>query len=224
MSGSTLVHPYLVIEGNIGSGKTSLATRLAADFDSKLILEEFAENPFLPGFYENPSRYAFPLELSFLAERYHQLKDKFSNRELFTENTVADYLINKSLLFARINLKADEFDLYKKLFNIMHPMLPKPDLLVFLHNTTPRLQENIKKRGRSYEQNMSSEYLDRVHASYMEYFKVAPELKVLIIDMHGLDFVNKKSDYNWIVEQINKSQYSHGINTISYQRMGQDLL
>ena len=203
---------YLVIEGNIGSGKTSLATRLAEHFNTRLILEEFADNPFLPDFYANPSRYAFPLELSFLAERYHQLKEKFSQPELFTPTTISDYLFVKSLIFARINLREDEYDLYRKLFNIIDPMLPKPDLLVYLHNTTANLLDNIKKRGRSYESGISAEYLDRVHNSYMDYFRQATEIKILIVSTEGVDFVNNISDYKKLLDLIGKN-YKNGINT-----------
>src|SRR5687768_8959728 len=125
---------YIVIEGNIGAGKTSLAMMLAAECNARLILEEFADNPFLPPFYENPARYAFPLELSFLAERYQQLKDHLAaTQDLFREYTISDYLFNKSLIFAKINLKQDEYNLYTRLFNIINSFLPKPDLLVYLY-------------------------------------------------------------------------------------------
>src|SRR6185436_15448389 len=151
---NTLKYDYLVIEGNIGTGKTSLASRIARDYNTRLILERFADNPFLPKFYENQSRYAFPLELSFLADRYKQLKNDLSNPELFQQQTVSDYILNKSLIFAGITLKDDEYDLYQRLFDIINPNLPKPDLLVYLHKDINTLQRNIRSRGRDYERNI----------------------------------------------------------------------
>lgn len=204
---------YLVIEGNIGSGKTSLATKIAKENNSRLILEEFADNPFLPGFYANPSRFAFPLELSFLAGRYHQLKEKFSQQELFAESTVSDYLFVKSLIFARINLSEDEFDLYRKLFDIINPMLPRPGLLVYLFNKTENLLSNIRQRGRNYEQNISKEYLDKVHSSYMDWFRQSSDLKILILGIENINFVNNKHDYSKVAEILCRD-YKPGINTV----------
>ena len=149
---NSLRYDYIVIEGNIGTGKTSLATRLAEEHRAKLILERFADNPFLPKFYENPLRFAFPLELSFLADRYQQLQDELSKPDLFRQQIVADYMLSKSLIFAGITLKENEYDLYQRLFHIIHPHLPKPDLLVYLHKDVALLQRNIVKRGREYEQ------------------------------------------------------------------------
>ena len=206
-------YDYIVIEGNIGSGKTSLATRIAEDTGSRLILEEFADNPFLPDFYSNPTRYAFPLELSFLAERYHQLKEKFSQPDLFSPFTVSDYLFTKSLIFARINLREDEYELYRKLFNIINPMLPKPGLLVYLYNETANLLQNIEKRGRSYEQQITGEYLSRVHGSYMNYFRQMADQKILIISTANSDFVNNKNHYNKIVDYIGRD-YKNGIHSL----------
>lgn len=204
-------YSYLVLEGNIGSGKTSLATRIARDFNCRIILEEFAENPFLPQFYANPARYAFPLELSFLAERYHQLKEKFSGPDLFSPVIVSDYLFIKSLIFARINLSEDEYGLYRKLFNIIDPMLPRPDLLVYLHNESENLLQNIKKRGRSYEQQISGEYLNSVHSSYMDYFRQATDMRILIISTANLDFVSNEQDYSRLLDSIDKD-YNPGMH------------
>ena len=204
---------YLVIEGNIGSGKTSLATKIAKENNSRLILEEFSDNPFLPQFYANPSRFAFPLELSFLAERYHQLKEKFSQQELFDQTTVSDYLFVKSLIFARVNLSEDEFELYRMLFDIINPMLPRPGLLVYLYNKTRNLLNNIRQRGRNYEQNISEEYLEKVHNSYMAWFRQSADQKILILSIENINFVNNKNDYAKIAEILCRD-YKAGINTV----------
>ena len=138
---------YLVIEGNIGAGKTTLATMLAQELNAKLILEQFADNPFLPQFYKNPERYSFPLELSFLAERYKQLNVDLRTGSLFQNLTIADYFFMKSLIFAQNTLTGDELQLYKQIFSIIYNTLPKPNLYVYLHLSTDKLLQNIKKRG-----------------------------------------------------------------------------
>lgn len=176
---------YIAVEGNIGSGKTTLAERLAAYYRAQLILEAFAENPFLAKFYKDAKRYAFPLELSFLADRYHQLKEVLAGN-LFHQCVISDYIFEKSKIFACINLSEDEFNLFQKMSDIMTLSLPKPELLIFLHTATDRLQANIKKRGRSYEQSISSEYLERVTAGYDNFMKYAG-LKVLHVDMRHYD-------------------------------------
>lgn len=205
---------YIVIEGNIGAGKTSLANMLAERIDANLLLEEFADNPFLPPFYENPARYAFPLELSFLAERYQQLKDKISHpKDMFKQMTVSDYLFNKSLIFASINLKDDEYLLYTKLFGIINSFLPKPDLLVYLHKDIPCLQDNIKKRGRSYEQNIKNDYLERIQKGYWEFLKQQQNQRVLVIDTSKVDFVNNSDDFENIMNCID-NEYDIGITRI----------
>ena len=205
---------YIVIEGNIGAGKTSLATMIAEEFNAKLILEQFEENSFLPKFYKDPDKYAFPLELSFLAERYQQLKSQLISQDLFKDFVIADYFIDKSLIFAQKNLQSDEFSLYTKLFNIINPTLPKPDLLVYLYVNIDRLKSNIKHRGRSYEQDIQSEYLEKIQAGYFEYIKFYPETRILIIDTNTLDFVNKAKDYQ-ILKDIIFKDYSKGIHRIS---------
>ncbi len=205
---------YIVIEGNIGAGKTSLATMIAEEFNAKLILEQFEENSFLPKFYKDPDKYAFPLELSFLAERYQQLKSQLISQDLFKDFVIADYFIDKSLIFAQKNLQSDEFSLYAKLFNIINPTLPKPDLLVYLYVNIDRLKSNIKHRGRSYEQDIQSEYLEKIQAGYFEYIKFYPETRILIIDTNTLDFVNKAKDYQ-ILKDIIFKDYSKGIHRIS---------
>src|SRR5687768_2883570 len=152
-------HHFITIEGNIGAGKTTLAHMLARHYNARLILEEFADNPFLPKFYENPRQYAFPLELFFMAERYKQLKDLVQQNDLFQKLTISDYLFTKCLLFAKVNPSVDEFRLYQRLFDIIHQQLIQPDLLIYLHSPVQKLQENIKKRNRPYEQKIPDQYL-----------------------------------------------------------------
>ena len=206
-----LRHDYIVIEGNIGTGKTSLATRISNDFNTRLILERFADNPFLPKFYESRQRYAFPLELSFLADRYQQLNDELTNQELFRQQTVSDYILSKSLIFASITLKDDEFNLYQRLFQIINPHLPKPDLLVYLHKDVPKLKANIKKRGRDYEQNIEDDYLKQLEMGYWDFFKQQSSLKILVIDTNSVDFLNNENHYQSILDLIN-TEYQPGIH------------
>jgi deoxyadenosine/deoxycytidine kinase len=205
---------YIVIEGNIGAGKTSLATMIANQCNAKLILEQFEENSFLPKFYKEPEKYGFPLELSFLAERYQQLKTQLISQDLFSNFVIADYFIDKSLIFARKNLPDDEYSLYSKLFNIINPTLPKPELLVYLYVNIDRLKNNIKNRGRSYEMEIKDEYLEKIQAGYFDYIKHLPESRILIIDINTIDFVNNADDYQLLLEIIFK-EYPKGIHRIS---------
>ena len=193
---------YIAIEGNIGAGKTSLANKIAHDFNAKLILERFADNPFLPKFYEEPQRYAFTLEMSFLADRYQQISDDLSQLDLFKDFMVSDYDIYKSLIFSKITLPEDEFKLYRKLFYLMYKDIAKPELYVYLYQNTERLQENIKKRGRDYEQNIDNDYLEKINSGYLEFLKNQTELNVKIIDISDRDFVENRADYLWVLEQI----------------------
>ena len=193
---------YIAIEGNIGAGKTSLAYLISNDFNAKLILERFADNPFLPKFYEEPQRYAFTLEMSFLADRYQQISDDLSQLDLFKDFMVSDYDIYKSLIFSKITLPEDEFRLYRKLFYLMYKDIAKPDLYVYLYQNTERLQENIKKRGREYEQNIESDYLEKINLGYLEFLKNQTELNVKIIDISNRDFVENRADYLWILDEI----------------------
>ncbi|MBO3097156.1 2-amino-4-hydroxy-6-hydroxymethyldihydropteridine diphosphokinase [Gelidibacter pelagius] len=193
---------YIAIEGNIGAGKTSLANEIANDFNGKLILERFADNPFLPKFYEEPLRYAFTLEMSFLADRYQQISDDLSQLDLFKDFMVSDYDIYKSLIFSKITLPEDEFRLYRKLFYLMYRDIAKPDLYVYLYQNTTRLQENIKKRGREYEQNIQNDYLEKINTGYLEFLKNQTELNVKIIDISDRDFVENRADYLWILDEI----------------------
>jgi len=195
---------YIAIEGNIGAGKTTLTNKIAEDFNAKTVLERFADNPFLPKFYEDQSRYAFPLEMSFLADRYQQISDDLAQFDLFKDFIVADYHIFKSLIFAKVTLTDDEYRLYRKLFEIIYREMPKPDLYIYLYQNTDRLLENIKLRGRSYEQEIPAEYLDKINKGYLDYIKSQTDLNVLIIDVSERDFVKKQEDYVFILEEIQR--------------------
>ena len=193
---------YIAIEGNIGAGKTTLASKIAEDCNAKLVLERFADNPFLPKFYKDQSRYAFPLEMSFLADRYQQLTDDLAQFDLFKDFIVADYHIFKSLIFAKVTLQEDEFRLYKTMFDIVYKEMPKPDLYVYLYQNTERLLANIKKRGRSYEQEIPAEYLEKINQGYLDYIKTQTDLNVLIIDVSHLDFVKNQEDYVYLLNEV----------------------
>lgn len=195
---------YVAFEGNIGAGKTTLVHKIAEDFNGKTVLERFADNPFLPKFYKDQNRYAFPLEMSFLADRYQQLADDLAQFDLFKDFIVADYHIFKSLIFAKITLAEDEYRLYRNLFDIIYKEMPKPDLYVYLYQNTERLLQNIKKRGRIYEQNIEASYLDKINNGYLEYIKSQTDLNVLIIDVSDRDFVKKHEDYLYILNEIKK--------------------
>jgi len=193
---------YIAIEGNIGAGKTSLATKIASDFNAKLILERFKDNPFLPKFYKDQARYAFPLEMSFLADRYQQLLEDITQFDLFKDCVVADYDAYKSLIFAKVTLADEEFNLYKKLFQLMHKELAKPDIYIYLYQNTDRLLENIKKRGRSFEKGIEPEYLQKINDGYFEFIKTQPSEKVKIIDVSEMDFVKNRQDYLHLLREI----------------------
>lgn len=193
---------YIAIEGNIGAGKTSLATKMAHDFNAKLILERFADNPFLPKFYEDAQRYAFTLEMSFLADRYQQISDDLSQLDLFKDFIVSDYDVFKSLIFSKVTLPEDEFNLYRKLFYLMYKDIAKPELYVYLYQNTERLQQNIKKRGRDYEQNIENEYLEKINTGYLEFLKTQTDFNVKIIDISDKDFVKNRIDYLSILDAI----------------------
>lgn len=195
---------YIALEGNIGAGKTTLVHKIAEDFNAKTVLERFADNPFLPKFYKDQNRYAFPLEMSFLADRYQQLSDNLAQFDLFKDFIVADYHIFKSLIFAKITLAEDEYRLYRNLFDIIYKEMPKPDLYIYLYQNTERLLQNIKRRGRNYEQNISADYLDKINNGYLEYIKSETNLNVLIIDVSDRDFVKKHEDYLFVLDEIQK--------------------
>lgn len=193
---------YLTIEGNIGSGKTSLVEMIAEDFNGKMILERFKDNPFLPKFYDDQARFAFPLEMSFLADRHQQLMDDLSQLDLFSDFAISDYNPNKSLIFSKVTLQDDEYTLYKKLFNIMYGEVPKPDVYVYLYQNIDRLLQNIKKRGRAYEQQISPDYLEKIHEGYLNFFKSQNKIDVKIIDITDLDFVANRKDYLYLLKKI----------------------
>jgi deoxyguanosine kinase len=204
---------YIAIEGNIGAGKTTLATQIAANLNARLILEQFEDNSFLPKFYTDPDRFAFPLELSFLADRFQQLKTHLGTPDLFQQLTISDYFIHKSLIFARKTLASDEFSLYAKLFSIIDAVLPKPELLVYLYLEIDKLTLNIQKRGRDYEQNIDKSYLERIQSGYFDYIKQQQDMRILIIDTNNMDFVGDKEDYNLLLDIIGKP-YETGIHRI----------
>ena len=209
-------YQYVAIEGNIGAGKTTLCKQLGADFGSKLVLEAFADNPFLSRFYENPERHAFSVELFFMTDRYKQLQEDLV-KTLFNQNIIADFFFIKTLLFAKQNLKDDEYHLFKNIFNILNATFPKPELLVYLHRPTDQLIKNIRKRGRSYEQQIKKEYLESIQTAYFDYFRTEKEIPILIIDVGDMDFIKDKKYYHHLTELINRD-YKLGMNYVSISR------
>lgn len=204
---------FVTIEGNIGAGKTTLTHLLSKYYNARLILEEFADNPFLPKFYENQQLYAFPLELFFMAERYKQLKDLLQTKDMFQNITVSDYLFTKCLLFAKVNLPDDEFRLYQKLFDIINPQIIQPDILIYLHAPISKLKENIKKRNRSYEQNISDEYLFDLQETYTNYIK-QHNIKTLFVDVSNADFLGDTGHLQIIIDALDK-EYDDGQHYIT---------
>lgn len=194
-------HHFIAIEGNIGAGKTTLAYLLSRKLNSRLILEEFADNPFLPKFYENPKQYAFPLELFFMAERYKQLKDRLYTTDMFSSITISDYLFTKCLLFAKVNLSDEEFRLYQKLFDIMYQQLIFPDILIYLHAPVQKLQQNIKKRNRSYEQAINNDYLFSLQEMYTSYIK-QHNIKTIFIDASHASFLDNEKHLDIVLNAL----------------------
>ncbi len=205
---------YIAIEGNIGAGKTSLVNKMAEDFSGRLILEQFSDNPFLPKFYEDPKKYAFPLEMSFLAERFQQLSDQLPHADLFSSFTISDYFVLKSLIFAQVNLEQDEYELYKRVFHLIYRQIPKPDLLVYLHRPTEVLLQNIQQRGRHYEHDIEERYLNEIQESYFNYLKQEKELRILILEVGDADFLESNEKYKTITAQIER-EYPVGITVSS---------
>jgi deoxyguanosine kinase len=187
-------YQYIAVEGLIGAGKTTLARRLASAWNARLVLEEFDDNPFLPRFYEQPDRYAFSVELSFLAQRYHQLK-RITEQDLFSPCTIADYSLGKSLVFASVTLQPDEYGLFLDLYNIMYSDLPRPDLVVYLHMDLDRVRSRIRSRGRSYEQQIGADYLSDLHARYMDHLQKAAGTRSLVVDLGNHDLLHDHGAY-----------------------------
>jgi deoxyadenosine/deoxycytidine kinase len=196
-------HHFITIEGNIGAGKTTLSHLLAEHYNARLVLEEFAENPFLAKFYEQPQQYAFPVELFFMAERYKQLKELVHNKDLFQHVTISDYLFTKCLLFAKVNLPEEEFRLYQKLFDIIHQQLMFPDIVIYLHAPVQRLQQNIRKRNRPYELNIPDEYLFNLQETYTSYIK-QHNITTILIDAATADFLGNPAHLQVVIEALEK--------------------
>lgn len=204
---------FVTIEGNIGAGKTTLAQLLSKHYNARLILEEFADNPFLPKFYEKPDQYAFPLELFFMAERYKQLKELLQVNDMFQSTTISDYLFTKCLLFAKTNLPEEEYKLYSKLFDIINPQIIQPEILIYLHCPVGKLQENIKKRNRTYEQQIPDDYLASLQDSYIQYIK-QHNVKTLFVDASNADFIDNKEHFDIILNALNQ-EYDQGQHYIT---------
>lgn len=210
-------YDFIAIEGNIGAGKTTLSKMLAEHYGARLVLEGFEDNPFLERFYKDPERHAFPVELFFLAERYHQLKDHFSVPDLFKQKTVTDYFIGKSLIFSKTNLGEDELRLFRNLYDIMFTNLPKPHLLVFLHLEVDGLKRNIAKRGRPYEQDISTDYLMKVQQGYLDFLKQQEGLRTLVLSMDNVDFVANSSHFDRILGLIER-KFPVGMNYVDLSK------
>ena len=205
---------FLVIEGNIGAGKTTLSKMIAEELNAQLVLEQFADNPFLPKFYKDQERYSFPLELSFLADRYYQIKKQVFNPDLFHSLIIADYFFAKSAIFAQNTLKDDEYRLFRQIFDIVFESMPKPDLYVYLHADNSQLLKNIKIRGRDYEQDISAEYLEKIKNGYFGFFKQITSFPILVIDINHFDFVDNTNNYRNLKQAIFNSDYKYGINRL----------
>lgn len=205
---------FIAIEGNIGAGKTTLSHLMAERNGCSLILEQFTDNPFLPFFYEQPERYAFPVELFFMTERHKQLMEHFANPDLFRTHTVADYFFVKTLLFAKNNLSGEEFRLFQRLFSVLNATFPKPDLLIYLHRPVDVLLRQIQKRGRSMERLITGEYLEGLQHAYLEYFKKETEIPVVVLQLDSADFVRDESVLAEILTLLEK-KYSAGLQYVS---------
>lgn len=204
---------YITIEGCIGAGKTTLSEKLAAELNAQLVLERFVDNPFLAKFYKDPEHYAFPLEMTFLTDRYQQLKTLLSQRDLFTDLVISDYFIDKCNIFSRNNLQSDEYNLYMKIYDIISSYLPKPDIIIYLHNNIDQLLRNIASRGRDFEKDISAEYLQSIQSAYMNYLQHIKNIPILVVDTHSLDFVKNPADYEFL-KSLLYDEYPNGITTI----------
>jgi deoxyadenosine/deoxycytidine kinase len=205
----------VVVEGSIGAGKTTLATMLASELNAELVLERFADNPFLEKFYKDPEHYAFPVEMTFLMDRYQQLKNLLTARDLFTDFVIGDYFIDKCLLFSKNNLSKDEFSLFKTVFDTISGFLPKPDLILYLYTKPDRLLKQIAKRNRSFEKDITAEYLTDIQEKYLTYFRENQQIPILLVDTENVDFVENNLDYQRFKELIN-TQFEAGIHRILF--------
>ena len=206
---------YIAIEGCIGAGKTTLSEMLAADFNAELILERFADNPFLAKFYKDPAHYAFPLEMTFLTDRYQQLKNLLSKRDIFTDLVIADYFIDKCAIFSKNNLQQDEYNLFLKIYDIISGFLPKPDILIYLYKSPDNLLKNIEKRGRDYEKEIQADYLESIQENYLTFFKQRAQFPILIVEANTLDFVNRVEDYEKI-KSLFQQEYEIGVHRVIF--------
>jgi deoxyadenosine/deoxycytidine kinase len=207
----TFPYQFIAIEGNIGAGKTTLSNQLASEYGCRLILEQFTDNPFLPLFYDNPERYAFPVELFFMTERHKQLQEELAQTHLFQQSIIADYFFIKTLLFAKNNLKEEEYRLFQRLFGVLNSTFPRPDLLVYLHRPVERLMQQIRQRGRAFEQDITEVYLEQIQAAYLEFFRTENSLPILIIELEDLDFANEATAYQQVKTLIFQD-YSSGVH------------
>lgn len=215
MKSSDFPYNYICVEGNIGTGKTSFTRMMEKEYSCRLILEEFSENPFLPYFYEDPERFAFTVELFFMTERYKQMeRNLISQQDMFSPFTLSDYTFVKTLIFARKNLKNEEFRLFQQLFATLQKNFPNPDLLVYLHRGVDVLMNHIKKRGREYETHITRKYLYSIQDSYFEYFKNITSFPVLIIDVKDLDFLAENKYYE-IIKSLMRKKYQPGVHRVT---------
>ena len=206
---------YIVVEGSIGAGKTTLSTMLARDFNAELVLERFADNPFLEKFYKDPVHYALPVEMTFLMDRYQQLKSMLPARDLFTDFILGDYFIDKCLLFSKNNLAPDEFALFRNVFDAVATNLPKPDLILYLYTKPDRLLRQIAKRNRPFEKDITFEYLSDIQEKYLTYFRENPQTPILLVDTENVDFVENPSDYQRFKDLVT-CRHDAGIHRILF--------
>ncbi|MGK0391680.1 MAG: deoxyguanosine kinase [Maribacter sp.] len=207
---------FIAIEGNIGAGKTTLCNMLAKDWDTRLVLEQFSDNPFLPQFYQDAERHAFTVELFFMTERHKQLQEAFLQPDLFNPLTIADYFFIKTLLFAGQNLKENELQLFKRLFHILNGTFPKPDLLVYLHRPVEVLLENIAKRGRSYEKDITADYLTTIQNAYFDYFRTEASVPIIILDLGDKHF-NKNSEIYEVIKNKITTKHKNGVGMLEVE-------
>jgi len=210
----SLAYRYIAIEGLIGAGKTTLTRALVDDYQATPIFEQFDDNPFLPLFYKDPGQYGFPLELSFLAERYHQLIRVQDQGNLFHPYLLADYHFDKCLLFAQVNLPKAEFQLFRTFFQVMKPAIKQPDLILYLYISPENALKHIRKRGRSYENSVSADYLDALQQGYLNHFKQNPQQRIVLLEVNDFDFVQNESDFLF-VKHLLSQHYEMGLTRVN---------